>query len=85
MWDYIKLMVIGVVVILSAIAANYARDFGYMVHAIIFMVAAGLLFIWTVRGLGERKAPAEGYLDGVVRAGVIATVFWGVVGFTVGV
>jgi len=27
----------------------------------------------------------DGYLDGVVRAGVIATVFWGLVGFLVGV
>jgi cytochrome c oxidase cbb3-type subunit 1 len=31
------------------------------------------------------QARAEKYLDGVVRAGVIATVFWGITGFLVGV
>ena len=29
--------------------------------------------------------PPDEYMDGVVRAGVIATAFWGVVGFLVGV
>ena len=38
------------------------------------------------RFLGKAPPPDEtGYTDGVIRAGVIATVFWGVVGFLVGV
>jgi cytochrome c oxidase cbb3-type subunit I len=44
---------------------------------------AGGLFLWQIRRVGEPAPvhnPAE-YMDGVVRAGVIATAFWGVVGF----
>ena len=85
MWDYIKLIVVGAVVVLAAIAANYARDLPYMVNALTIMLAAIALFIWTVRRIGDPKPEAEGYLDGVVRAGVIATALWGVVGFLVGV
>jgi len=85
MWDYIKLIVVGAVVVFAAIAANYARDLAYMVNALTIMLAAIALFIWTVRRIGDPKPEADGYLDGVVRAGVIATALWGVVGFLVGV
>ena len=87
MWDYIKLVALGVIAVLAAIAANYARDEAYLVNALVVMLAAAATFIWTVRGIGEAK-PAisqNEYFDGVVRAGVIATAFWGVVGFLVGV
>ena len=87
MLNYIKLLVLGVVAIFALIAANYARDVAYMVHAIIiFLVAAGL-FLWTLRRTDE-PVPARvletSYMDGVVRYGVIATAFWGVVGFAAG-
>ena len=86
MWDYIKLIVVGVVVVLAAIAASYARDVAYMVNALTIMLAAGALFIWTMRGLDNPKKPkTDEYADGVIRAGVIATALWGVVGFLVGV
>lgn len=85
MWDYIKLIVVGAVVVLAAIAASYARDLAYLVNALTIMLAAAILFIWTVRGLGDEKPKSDGYLDGVVQAGVIATALWGVVGFLVGV
>ncbi|MEL6279047.1 MAG: cbb3-type cytochrome c oxidase subunit I, partial [Pseudomonadota bacterium] len=64
-------------------AASQARDDVYFVHMLIF-AAAGLFFIWRALSV-EREVPTEAsYMDGVVRAGVIATVFWGVVGFLVG-
>jgi len=87
MWDYLKLVVLGLVALLAAIAANYARDFPFQLHMLLFMVAAGGLFLWTLRRMEEpRRAPArDGYMDGPVRAGVIATAVWGVVGFFVGV
>jgi cytochrome c oxidase cbb3-type subunit I len=86
MWDYIKLIALGLVVVLAAIAANYARDLAYLVNALTVMLAAAITFIWVLRGMGEPKVSHENeYLDGVVRAGVIATAFWGVVGFLVGV
>ena len=67
-------------------AANYARDMAYMVHAIIVMLVAGGLFLFTLRRTGEPvvAAPQTEYFDSVVRAGVIATCFWGVVGFLAG-
>ena len=29
MWDYVKLIALGVIAVLAAIAANYARDLAY--------------------------------------------------------
>jgi cytochrome c oxidase cbb3-type subunit I len=86
MWDYIKLVVLGLIAIGAAIAANYARDLAYLVNAVIIMLAAAITFLVVLRGAGEvRTVNKNEYMDGVVRAGVIATSFWGVVGFLVGV
>ncbi|MFE3836678.1 cytochrome-c oxidase, cbb3-type subunit I [Pseudogemmobacter sonorensis] len=86
MWDYAKLIVLGAIAAFAAIAANYAHDLAYMVNAIIVMLAAAITFIVVLRGVGEPKVATENeYLDGVVRWGVIATAFWGIVGFLVGV
>ena len=86
MWDYVKLIVLALVAVLAAIAANYAHDLPYMVNALVVMLAAAATFVWQLRHVGEpAHHPQTEYLDGVVRAGVIATTFWGVVGFLVGV
>jgi len=85
MWDYIKLIALGLVAVLAAIAANYARDLPYMVNAIEIMLAAAIAFIWVLRTMGAPKPSESEYFDGVVRAGVIATTFWGIVGFLVAV
>ena len=87
MSNYIKLIVLGLLVVFAAIAAGNARDLAYQVHAIIVMLVSGGLFIYTLRHTDEPKPAgvvANEYLDGVVRAGVIATAFWGVVGFLAG-
>ncbi|AMY71960.1 cytochrome-c oxidase, cbb3-type subunit I [Frigidibacter mobilis] len=85
MWDYIKLIALGAVAVLAAIAANYARDLAYMVNALTVMLAASVTFLWVLRSIGEaRPVPANEYNDGVIRAGVIATSLWGVVGFLAG-
>lgn len=84
MWNYIKLAVLGIAVVLFGLAANYGRDFGYQVHALIFMAAAVMTFIYTLRTTGDVKPQPTGYFDGVVRYGVVATAGWGVVGFLVG-
>ncbi|RUS59772.1 cytochrome-c oxidase, cbb3-type subunit I [Pseudorhodobacter sp. E13] len=87
MWDYFKLIALGLITVLAAIGANYARDPAYLVNALTIMLVAGGLFLWSVRRVDEPKlaTPQNEYFDGVVRAGVIATAFWGVVGFLVGV
>jgi len=86
-----QLIALGVVAVLAALAAQYARDAAYLVNAItVFAVAVGL-FIYTLARWGKAPAtvdgpvPAEGYMDDVIRYGVIATALWGVVGFLVGV
>ena len=85
--NIIKLILLAVVLLVAAMGANYARDLAYQVHALLIMVVAFGLFIWTLRNTGEPNTPADpvtGYFDSVVRAGAIATAFWGVVGFLVG-
>ncbi|MDB4111748.1 cbb3-type cytochrome c oxidase subunit I, partial [Yoonia sp.] len=86
MGNYIKLIALGGVTLFAAIGANWGRDVAYIVHAMIIMVVAAYMF---VRVLRRMDAPAyatpDGYMDDVVRAGVIATSFWGVIGMLVGV
>ncbi len=85
MWDYVKIAALAVITLLAAIAASYARDIAYQVHAVIIMLVAGGLFLWQVRRADEPRKPSSAeYMDDVVRYGVIATAFWGVVGFLVG-
>ncbi len=87
MWDYIKLAVLALAVVVAAVAAGLARDLPYMVHALAMMTAAAITFIWQIRRIGEvvPAANPNEYMDGPVRFGVIATAFWGVVGFLAGV
>lgn len=86
MWDYVKLVALGVIAVCAAIAANYARDLAYQVNAITIMLAAAITFLWVMRHVDEPRVDRSGeYVDNVIRYGVIATAFWGVVGFLVGV
>src|SRR5690606_32134710 len=88
MLDTIKLIALGSIAVLAAIAANYARpdDPAYLVNALIVMLVAGVMFVRVLRQMGNEQPslephPETEYMDGVVRAGVIATAFWGAVGF----
>jgi cytochrome c oxidase cbb3-type subunit 1 len=86
MWDYVKLIVLAGVALTAAIAANYAHDLPYMVNAVEVAITAAITFVYVLGQVGEDKtADQSAYMDGVIRAGVIATSFWGVVGFLVGV
>ena len=86
MWDYLKLAGLGLVAVCAAIAANHAHDLAYQVNAITVMLAAGISFLWVLRTAGDAKPDQRHeYFDSVVRAGAIATAFWGAVGFLVGV
>ncbi|MFQ6546343.1 cytochrome-c oxidase, cbb3-type subunit I [Aestuariibius sp. 2305UL40-4] len=84
--DYFKLAAWGVVAFIAALAADWGHDLAYRVHAAIVMVVAGGLFLWQLRRIDEPK-PAHDltqYMDGPVRAAVIATAFWGIAGFLAG-
>ncbi len=86
MWNGIKVVVLGLVVLGAALAANYGHDLAYQVSAVIVAAAAALWFIHEIKHIGDKPQPApKGYMDDVVRAGTIATIFWGITGFTVGV
>ncbi|PYF09486.1 cytochrome c oxidase cbb3-type subunit 1 [Rhodobacter viridis] len=85
MWDYVKLIALGVVAALAAYAASQARDLAYMVNMVEVALAAVIAFIWVLRTMGDPKPSKDEYFDGVIRAGVIATTFWGIVGFLVAV
>lgn len=85
MRDYAYILLLATIAVLAAIAANYARDIAYQVNALTVALIAAGLFVWRVRRAGEPEPePATGYNDGVVRAGVVATTLWGIVGFLVG-
>ncbi|EEI86848.1 putative cytochrome C oxidase subunit 1, partial [Anaerococcus lactolyticus ATCC 51172] len=75
MWDYVKLVALGVIALCAAIAANYARDLAYMVNAVSVMLVAGGLFLWQVRRVGDEVRPKPAlqteYMDGVIRYGVV--------------
>ncbi|MEK6205821.1 MAG: cbb3-type cytochrome c oxidase subunit I, partial [Amylibacter sp.] len=84
--DILKLIILAFITVLAAMAANFGLDWAYSVHAFIIMVFSFILFILGLQHFGSPKPAIEtGYMDDVVRAGVIATSFWGVVGFLVGV
>ena len=82
----LKLLVLGLIAFWAAVSANFARDLAFQVHAILIMLVAGGVFLWTLRRHDPDADPVviSGYADGVIRAGVIATAFWGIVGFLVG-
>lgn len=76
----------GLLAVFMVFLAAIAKDTAFAAHAWIGFGAAAAYIIYVVRRFPD-GAPthASGYLDGVVRAGAIATVFWGVAGFLVGV
>ncbi|AQR72631.1 cytochrome-c oxidase, cbb3-type subunit I [Sphingomonas sp. LM7] len=79
--------------IVALVAAAATADAGFAIHMSIFAlaaVAAGFISMRavsrdTVTGSAAKFAMASRYDDDVIRWGVIATVFWGIVGFLVGV
>jgi cytochrome c oxidase cbb3-type subunit 1 len=87
-FDVIALFVfVGVAAILAFLATAFTDDSALRFHGYILMAASVLaLSAMTIGVAGGRfRSDPKRYEDGVIRAGVIATMFWGVVGMTVGV
>lgn len=81
------LLVVGALV--SLLLAGFATDSVMMFHAILmflFFVLGTFLLIRRNTGAVAVAATEGGiaYNDGIIRAGAIASTFWGVVGFVVG-
>jgi cytochrome c oxidase cbb3-type subunit 1 len=85
MRNYLWLIVLAIIALMAAMAANFARDGAYQFHAILVMLIAGGVFLYVLSHTNDPpKAAPTGYMDDVIRAGVIATAFWGIAGFLVG-
>jgi cytochrome c oxidase cbb3-type subunit 1 len=83
--DYFKLIILGLIALIAGMGMNWGHDLAYQFHAFVIMAVAAGMFVWTLRRIDEPVPVAEtGYADGVIRAGVIATAFWGIAGFLVG-
>ena len=80
---------------LALLGAAFAHDNLFQAHMwVLFAVLLGGTIImvrrvsfapYRVPGNGARQGDGNPYFDEVIKYGVIATVFWGVVGFLVGV
>ncbi len=79
--------ILGLFAVLAISLSAMAHDTGFAFHMFVFAAAAGIAIIWKAKTFDfeGRKADTSEYLDGVVRAGVIATMFWGIAGFAAGV
>jgi len=78
----------GVVAIAALVLVSKAEDAVFAFHAWVVVAACAIAIIYRLRTLDfaqSKPVVQEKYLDSVVRAGVIATVFWGLTGFLIGV
>ncbi|MBD3729612.1 MAG: cytochrome-c oxidase, cbb3-type subunit I [Sphingomonadales bacterium] len=82
-----------VVLVLAVMGIAAAQDGGFAVHMTIVALAAGITLWVTIskadysaiaRGILRAPADESRYYDDPIRWGVIATVFWGMAGFTAG-
>ncbi|MCB1459964.1 MAG: cbb3-type cytochrome c oxidase subunit I, partial [Nitratireductor sp.] len=74
---------------LALMGAAYAQDDLFRAHAwvLFFVLAASTIFMLRRVKVASAGAPAQEseYMDGPIRYGAIATLFWGIAGFLVGV
>ena len=73
-------------VVVGAVLAFAGADRVIAFHGCVLFGAAFLALLYMLTQFVEGREPKDtrGYQDGVIRAGVIATVFWGIAGFIVG-
>ena len=84
--DGAALLGAGICAIIGLAWAVAGKDQGIAFHGWMLLAASCMAGIYLLmRFIGKAPSPEEtGYADGVIRAGVIATVFWGIAGFLVG-
>src|SRR5690606_6285098 len=73
----------------AVLLAGFSHDELFRTHMWILFATLAIFTILLMRnadyGLTPKKVDQSTYMDGPIRYGVIATVFWGVVGVLVGV
>jgi cytochrome c oxidase cbb3-type subunit I len=84
--DGAALLGVAVCAVIGFAWAVAGRDQGMVLAGSIVMISSAMSGVYLLdRFRGKAPPVAEtGYADGVIRAGVIATVFWGIAGFLVG-
>ncbi len=83
-----KLALYGLGVIIALLAAAKAHDSLFAIHAWIFAIAGTIGIVVTAKRFkfaGDAPVDDTAYFDSVIQAGAIATLFWGIAGFLVGV
>ena len=86
--DIFKIPLLLAISFFGLLAANWGVDPAYRFHGLVIALVAFSVFVLALRQVGEPARPAAeagAFCDEVIRAGVIATAFWGMVGFAVGV
>ena len=91
MSDALKISAVGMAALLSLFGVAYGADAIFQAHAgilfVVLVIAAFLLLKQVPVGEDAVRAPVDpdAYMDGPIRYGAIATLFWGIVGFLIGV
>ncbi len=79
----------GLGALFAVLLAGFSHDELFRTHMWILFATLAIFTILLMRnadyGLTPKKVDQSTYMDGPIRYGVIATVFWGVAGFLVGV
>jgi cytochrome c oxidase cbb3-type subunit 1 len=80
-------IVTGVCAFVSLLATAFTKDPLFQFHGYVMLIAFTAAFLVMTVGMsyGRFRAEPDKYSDGVVRAGVIATMFWAIAGLTAGV
>ena len=83
-------ILVGLAAFLALLGAGFAADAQFQAHmwVLFFALAAGTVVLLRTANYAVAHPATDtssGYMDGPVRYGVIATVFWGIAGFLVGV
>ena len=87
----LDLLLIPIILVLGFTAglleAGMSHDPAMSIQGATFAICMGVVMIWYLWTYGYRTPPdeLEPYNNAVVRAGVIASMFWGIAGFLVGV
>lgn len=83
---------LAVIALLGLFFAANSEDTGFYFHGLLFFLFGVAGIFWLIgRGSGNPQNRGQpgvaptGYNEAIIRAGVIASMFWGVVGFLVGV
>ena len=92
MRNHIEAILVGLATLLAMFAAAFSQDKLFQTHITILCLILAVSTVILLRrvevAVPGQKLPerdTSGYMDDVIRFGVIATVFWGITGFLVGV